>query len=392
MDQGVKYVLKQIESAYDLSCTSYDMKHLKGKINKVLHRIRNTTKTGDLLNYLKKFQTNDHRDVDEFQVFKKYNIMRLEEMYTFLTENYSDEANNLSRIKDLNRGDKYSNYDLMNTFLCSEQGGMRKSNRKNALILVTAHTKPLYSDKWDSNGILHYTGMGQKGDMDLNWSQNRTLNTSLDNGVSIYLFEVFNDLSLSKYTYRGEVKLVGKPYKEKQLGIDNLERNVWMFPIKPIKRSFTRIEDVIDSDKQTEKEVKKVPDNILNKIVTLKARQKPSEKIVISKAYSRDASVKEYTKRRANGTCELCNREAPFFTKNGEPYLEVHHIITLAENGPDSVINTVALCPNCHRKIHLAPDKKEKDFLINIILKDLLKDEVLYLHAENLLKVYTDNK
>jgi 5-methylcytosine-specific restriction protein A len=101
---------------------------------------------------------------------------------------------------------------------------------------------------------------------------------------------------------------------------------------------------------------------------------------------SYNAQIKEYTKRRANGTCELCQKEAPFFTKRGEPYLEVHHVITLAENGPDSVTNTVALCPNCHRKIHLAPEKREKDFLVNTILKDLLKDEVLHNHAMNLFK------
>ena len=386
MDQGVKYVLNQIETAYKLSCTLNEMKHLKGKINKVLHRMRHTTKTGDLLNYLKKFQTNDHRDAVEFEVFKKHNIMRLDEMYKFLTLNYEDEMQNISKIEDLKRGQKYSNYDIMNTFLCSEQGGMRKSNRKNALVLVTAHTKPLYSDKWDSNEVLHYTGMGQTGDMELNHSQNRTLNESSDNGVKLYLFEVFNDLSLNKYTYRGRVTLVGKPYIERQLDSDSIERNVWMFPIKPMKQSFTRIEDVIESDKQKEKQVKKVPDNILNKTVALKAQQARSEKLVISKTYSRDATVKEYTKRRANGTCELCQKEAPFFTKRGEPYLEVHHVITLAENGPDSVTNTVALCPNCHRKIHLAPEKREKDFLVNTILKDLLKDEVLHNHAMNLFK------
>ena len=55
----------------------------------------------------------------------------------------------------------------------------------------------------------------------------------------------------------------------------------------------------------------------------------------------------------ANGKCEECHSEAPFIKKsNGLPYLEVHHIIPLSENGLDEVKNTLALCPNCHREIH----------------------------------------
>jgi len=30
--------------------------------------------------------------------------------------------------------------------------------------------------------------------------------------------------------------------------------------------------------------------------------------------------------------------------------------LPLAEGGPDTVENTVALCPNCHRRCHVSPD------------------------------------
>lgn len=39
--------------------------------------------------------------------------------------------------------------------------------------------------------------------------------------------------------------------------------------------------------------------------------------------------------------------------KQGEPYLETHHIVWLARGGEDSIENTVALCPNCHKKMHV---------------------------------------
>lgn len=62
--------------------------------------------------------------------------------------------------------------------------------------------------------------------------------------------------------------------------------------------------------------------------------------------------VKKCVKRRAAGICELCGKPAPFYNKKGEPYLECHHIIPIADKGPDEVDNAVALCPNCHRKMH----------------------------------------
>lgn len=69
--------------------------------------------------------------------------------------------------------------------------------------------------------------------------------------------------------------------------------------------------------------------------------------------YSRSELVKEYTKRRANGRCQLCDNDAPFLSKNGTPFLEVHHIDWLSQGGVDQINNTIALCPNCHRKMHI---------------------------------------
>lgn len=69
--------------------------------------------------------------------------------------------------------------------------------------------------------------------------------------------------------------------------------------------------------------------------------------------YSRDPFVSAYAKKRANGICQLCNLPAPFKDLNGEPYLESHHIVWLSKGGKDTIENTVALCPNCHRKMHV---------------------------------------
>ena len=64
-------------------------------------------------------------------------------------------------------------------------------------------------------------------------------------------------------------------------------------------------------------------------------------------------------KARANGVCQLCGKTLDYKDKQGRPYLEAHHIIPLAENGPDELSNMAALCPNCHRKMHVVADQDD---------------------------------
>lgn len=127
-------------------------------------------------------------------------------------------------------GEEINNDRLCDIFECSPQGGMRKSNTTNTLVLVADYINGIYHDKW-INRVLHYTGMGLSGDQDINYKQNRTLKESSVNDVDIHLFEV---METRVYTYCGRVHLVGSPYTEKQLDQDGHERTVWMFPIQPI--------------------------------------------------------------------------------------------------------------------------------------------------------------
>jgi 5-methylcytosine-specific restriction protein A len=68
--------------------------------------------------------------------------------------------------------------------------------------------------------------------------------------------------------------------------------------------------------------------------------------------YLRDPEVVAWVLENAGGVCEVCTKPAPFLRGDGFPYLEVHHVRPLAEGGPDTVDNTIAVCPNCHRQLH----------------------------------------
>ncbi|WP_224430776.1 HNH endonuclease [Aeromonas rivuli] len=80
--------------------------------------------------------------------------------------------------------------------------------------------------------------------------------------------------------------------------------------------------------------------------------QEPKQRYDTIAHHGRDPRVKAWILRMADGQCESCGQQAPFISAIGEPFLEVHHLRTLAEGGSDTVSNTVALCPNCHRAFH----------------------------------------
>lgn len=75
--------------------------------------------------------------------------------------------------------------------------------------------------------------------------------------------------------------------------------------------------------------------------------------------YARSESVKRYARRRADGVCEGCDEPAPFRNKNGDPYLEVHHVFEVSDEGPDKPDAVIALCPTCHTRVHQSEDGNE---------------------------------
>jgi 5-methylcytosine-specific restriction endonuclease McrA len=83
------------------------------------------------------------------------------------------------------------------------------------------------------------------------------------------------------------------------------------------------------------------------------ASKKPDTLEIIHRIFKRNSDVIAEVLERAKGTCEYCEKAAPFIRKSDKtPFLEVHHKIPLAKGGEDTVENAVALCPNCHREMH----------------------------------------
>lgn len=275
--------------------------------------------------------------------------------------------------QNISIGDTVTNDKIIEVFKCGNMGGMRRSHTTNTLVIISDYTKKLYEDKWFGDE-LHYTGMGKNGDQSLTFQQNKTLAESSSSGVETHLFEV---LIPKQYIYRGRVKLCKQPYKETQPGEDNKDREVWIFPLK--LEDSTEILDndiLIKHHELKQKQAKKLSDEELRKRVQQNNSQNINSRATKSTTYIRDVHVIEYTKRRANGACQLCSSPAPFTDKEGNPFLECHHIEWLSTGGLDAIDNTVALCPNCHRKMHILNLEADKKTLKEAITRTIGAVEV----------------
>jgi 5-methylcytosine-specific restriction protein A len=257
-------------------------------------------------------------------------------------------------------GDVLSNDEIGQRFGVGNMGGMRRSRSRNLLVLISDPFKGLYEDRWDGD-ILHYTGMGPSGAQSLSYAQNRTLAESTKTGITVHLLEA---LDPQKYTYVGEVELAGAPYQEEQLDNEGQARMVWMFPIKLKGGAVPILTD--EQARLIEESHARIARRLPMEQLQARAKQakkRPAIRTTQASTFVRDAAVAEYVKRLSGGLCDLCEKPAPFQNRFNEAYLECHHIIWLAQGGEDTITNTVALCPNCHRKMHVLNEKIDKEKL-----------------------------
>jgi 5-methylcytosine-specific restriction protein A len=266
-------------------------------------------------------------------------------------------------MQPIEPGEILKNEDLIKIFKVSPQGGMRRSLKTNSLVIVSNHVKSIYDDRWVGD-TFEYTGMGATGNHSLSFAQNRTLAESNENGIDVYLFEVFVN---KEYVFIGKVKLSGKPFTEIQPDVNNVDRNVVVFPLELSSGKRPKLpQDYIKKPYYRKlRKASLLSDDELRKRAG-RSRRKPGIRNTSALQHERDPYIVEYAKRRAKGHCELCNSLAPFKNKKGFPYLETHHIKWLAKGGEDTIENTVALCPNCHRKVHILELSSDISKLQNI--------------------------
>jgi len=111
----------------------------------------------------------------------------------------------------------------------------------------------------------------------------------------------------------------------------------------------------------------------LKKIALMRSSSSLSKQKRTAIYRARSLAIKRYVLCRADGACEFCKQEAPFFKPDGNAYLEPHHTTSVADEGPDHPAHVIGLCPNCHRRAHYSEDAKSFNEKLKKILRKKLE-------------------
>lgn len=179
---------------------------------------------------------------------------------------------------------------------------------------------------------------------------------------------------IKQHYYQKLSKKHGRTAKSFEYRMENISyvfylmKKTWLDGLKPAKNigptNLTKLEQMIAAqlheecreDVEFEASVHRERNN--PRLEPPQGNKHPQKSTGVTPYYQRDPKVKAWVLNQAKGICEACRAPAPFLAADGFPYLEVHHLIPLADGGADTITNAVALCPNCHRKIHYGIDRE----------------------------------
>ena len=260
-------------------------------------------------------------------------------------------ARSRNQLEQIKIGDIHTKQEIKDIFGGSIFSGMSRSHETNSLLLFSKdHQGNPYNDRYINN-VLHYTGTGATGDQKLE-SANRVLYNSDTNGVNVFLFVGTDD---NKYRFKGPVQLAAEPYTTTEPDNQNNDRLVWKFPLKEKYNDSSNVNLDQKNKNLIEKDIANLSASELSKTAHQISQQNKGVRHVThtkQNRYMRSRFISDYVKQLAHGVCQLCEQPAPFITNSGVPFLHAHHIVYLSQGGTDTIENTIALCPNCHARIH----------------------------------------
>jgi 5-methylcytosine-specific restriction protein A len=235
--------------------------------------------------------------------------------------------------------------DIHARFGGQQQGGIITPKDYPLVIIITGEEglQHGYADRLRPDGVFEYFGEGQVGDMQL-ISGNKAVAEHSASGESLLLFRK----TVTGLRFEGEM-ICDTFHYERSLDRQGNERNAIVFELRPLEA----ISEIVDEQG--------APPNadlasLLAKALAAAAVPPRTGTGTPRNVYERSRDVRDYVLARAGNNCEGCHSLAPFTRKDGSPYLEPHHIRRLSDGGPDHPAFVIALCPNCHRRVHAGAD------------------------------------
>jgi 5-methylcytosine-specific restriction protein A len=260
--------------------------------------------------------------------------------------------------------------ELHSKFGGQEQGGMITPAKHGLILLVTGNSgrQHGYEDRWSDDGTtFFYYGEGQIGDMRF-VKANLALRDHTANGEDVHLFEEVPNKS-GYLRYRGQMVCIGYEWVDAPDTNQNLRKAI-LFELVPLE-SFDMAPDPPSEERSAS------PEELSGQSLAELRRKALADSADCRTAVERRSlyrmrsrAIRLYVLRRAAGTCEGCGELAPFTTKDGQPYLEPHHIRRLTDGGPDDPMWVAGVCPNCHRRAHYSHEAAEfNQRLAEIVIK-----------------------
>lgn len=260
-------------------------------------------------------------------------------------------------------GSRYNRWELHDIYGGQRYYGIVTPSDQDFILAFTGDSGDTYgyTDGFQEDGSFRYTGEGQEGDMTMD-KGNVALRDHKENGKNLYLFADTEYPWIA--TYRGEYQYESHHWETLPDKNDKL-RDAIRFILTPVGGREITISGDLD----------RLPLSDLFEAAKESApRRNTNEKTSSGRSYVRSEVVKKFARRMAGGTCMGCESPAPFEDSNGNPYLEVHHLHNRGDGGPDDPENVLAICPNCHRRVHYGRDGESFNRDLIDKAKDLYED------------------
>jgi 5-methylcytosine-specific restriction protein A len=241
----------------------------------------------------------------------------------------------------------------------SRQSGISASKKTSAIFLFTGSTgeKYGYEDKFDADGVFHYAGEGQLGDMSLTRG-NRAIVDHASDGRALHLFTSLGHGKGQKYV--GDFVYANHAISN---GVDRegKQRKIIVFHLVPVSLANGMSGQAAMDDESLANAPLSLPDARTRALNALQPPEGLGGQVALRVLYHRSQCVRDYVLQRAAGFCECCKKPAPFVRPDGSPYLEPHHTTRLSDGGLDHPRFVAAVCPACHREIHFGREGTVKN-------------------------------
>lgn len=254
-------------------------------------------------------------------------------------------------------GENYNRWELHDVFGGQRYSGIATPADYSTVFIFTGDSGETYGydDEFLPDGSFMYTGEGTEGNMEMDGG-NKAIREHRQTNESLHLFEDTDYPWIVSYV--GEFEYADHQWdtlRDKQ----GKKRDAIRFKLEPVGGVEIEIEEGTPASLSESELFRKAKES-----APIASERISSGNSESGQSYSRSEVIKEFALREADGVCQGCQEKAPFYDDSGEPFLEVHHLHRRSDGGPDDPENVIALCPNCHRRVHHGQDGDEFNQLL----------------------------